>query len=76
MRTLEACREELASTLEDWLLFGISRHLETPTLNGMDLAVKEVGESACCRALARSSGGSYRLPSPVRLRRPIRGRET
>ena len=25
--TLEACREELASTLEDWLLFRVSRHL-------------------------------------------------
>jgi predicted RNase H-like HicB family nuclease len=44
--TLEACREELASTLEDWLLFRISRHLPTPVLDGMDLTVKEVGESA------------------------------
>jgi predicted RNase H-like HicB family nuclease len=32
--TLEACREELASTLEDWLLFRISRHLPIPTLGG------------------------------------------
>ncbi len=39
--TLEACREELASTLEDWLLFRISRHLPTPLLDGMDLTVKE-----------------------------------
>jgi predicted RNase H-like HicB family nuclease len=44
--SLEACREELASTLEDWLLFRISRHLPTPVLDGMDLTVKEVGESA------------------------------
>ncbi len=44
--TLEACREELASTLEDWLLFRISRHLATPVLGGMDLAVKEAGEPA------------------------------
>ena len=28
--SLEACREELASTLEDWLLFRISRHLPIP----------------------------------------------
>ena len=28
--TLEACREELASTLEDWLLFRLSRQLRTP----------------------------------------------
>jgi predicted RNase H-like HicB family nuclease len=44
--TLEACREELASTLEDWLLFRISRHLPTPLLDGMDLTVKEIQESA------------------------------
>jgi predicted RNase H-like HicB family nuclease len=44
--TLEGCREELASTLEDWLLLRISRHLPIPVLDGMDLAVKEVGESA------------------------------
>ena len=29
--TLEACREELASTLEDWLLFRVSRHLPIPS---------------------------------------------
>ena len=44
--TLEGCREELASTLEDWLLLRISRHLPIPVLDGMDLAVKEVGETA------------------------------
>ena len=44
--TLEACREELASTLEDWLLFRISRHLPVPVLDGMNLAVKEIGETA------------------------------
>jgi predicted RNase H-like HicB family nuclease len=44
--TLEACREELASTLEDWLLFRISRHLAIPVLQGLDLAVKEVENPA------------------------------
>ena len=44
--TLEACREELASTLEDWLLFRISRHLSTPVLGGLDLAVRPVGDPA------------------------------
>jgi predicted RNase H-like HicB family nuclease len=39
--TLEACRKELASTLEDWLLFRISRQLQIPVLDGLDLAVKE-----------------------------------
>lgn len=43
--TLEACREELASTLEDWLLFRIARHLPTPTVDGMDLTIREVAES-------------------------------
>jgi predicted RNase H-like HicB family nuclease len=44
--TLDACREELASTLEDWLLFRISRHLPIPVLEGLDLAIKEIGEPA------------------------------
>jgi len=39
--TLEACRDELASTLEDWLLLRISRRLPPPVLEGLDLAVKE-----------------------------------
>lgn len=43
---LEACREELASTLEDWLLFRISRHLTIPTVNGLDLTVREVEVAA------------------------------
>lgn len=43
-QTLESCRDELASTLEDWLLFRISRNLPIPTVNGLDLAVKEVAE--------------------------------
>lgn len=38
--TLEACRDELASTLEDWLLFRISRNLPIPVLDGIDLAVR------------------------------------
>ena len=44
--TLEACREELVSTLEDWLLFRISRHLAIPVLQGLDLAVKEIENPA------------------------------
>jgi predicted RNase H-like HicB family nuclease len=39
--TLEACREKLASTLEDWLLFRISRQLSIPVVDGLDLSVKE-----------------------------------
>jgi len=44
--TLEACREELASTLEDWLLFRISKRLPIPVLDGLDLTIKEIGEPA------------------------------
>lgn len=40
--TLEGCREELASTLEDWLLYRISRNLPVPAVNGLSLAIKEV----------------------------------
>ena len=40
--TLEACREELAGTLEDWLLFRISRQLPLPVVAGLDLSVKAV----------------------------------
>ncbi len=39
--TLEACRGELAGTLEDWLLFRISRQLPIPVVDGLDLKVKE-----------------------------------
>ena len=39
--TLENCRGELASTLEDWLLFRISRQFPVPVVEGLDLAVKE-----------------------------------
>lgn len=40
--TLEACREELKSALEDWLLFSLSRRLPVPCIDGIDLAVREV----------------------------------
>src|SRR5437773_10183738 len=38
--TLEGCRDELASTLEDWLLFRISRHLPIPVVDGLNLTVR------------------------------------
>ena len=44
--TLEACREELARTLEDWLFFRVSRNLPTPVLDGLDLQIKELAENA------------------------------
>jgi len=40
--TLEDCREELKSALEDWLLFSLSRQQLIPILGGIDLAIREV----------------------------------
>ena len=40
--TLEACREELESTLEDWVLFRISRNLPLPEAGGLKLEIVEV----------------------------------
>jgi predicted RNase H-like HicB family nuclease len=35
--TLDACRQELESVLEDWLLFGLHKALPIPVLDGIDL---------------------------------------
>jgi predicted RNase H-like HicB family nuclease len=35
--TLEECREELKSALEDWLLFSLSRQLPIPVMDGASL---------------------------------------
>lgn len=40
--TLEACREELGEVLEDWILFRVSRNLSLPTVDGIELKIKEV----------------------------------
>ncbi len=39
--TLEACREELESVLEDWILAGIWSHHVIPIIDGIDINVKE-----------------------------------
>ena len=41
-KTLEECRNELESTLEDWILFSISKHLPLPIIDGLNLEVKEI----------------------------------
>ena len=38
--TLEACREELQSTLEDWLMLGFRLGHEIPVVAGIDLNAK------------------------------------
>jgi predicted RNase H-like HicB family nuclease len=40
--SLEACREELAEVLEEWILFRVSRNLPLPTIDGIELRIKEV----------------------------------
>ena len=40
--TLDACRDELKSALEDWLLFSLSRQQPVPVMDGVDLTVREV----------------------------------
>ncbi|HEX8673413.1 MAG TPA: hypothetical protein VF710_16070 [Longimicrobium sp.] len=41
--TLEACREELEEVLEEWIFFRISRGLEVPELEGIELRIRKVG---------------------------------
>jgi predicted RNase H-like HicB family nuclease len=36
-KTLEQCREELQSTLEDWLLLGLQLGHTLPVINGINL---------------------------------------
>lgn len=39
--TLEACREELAEVLEEWILFRLSRNLPLPVVDGIALQIRE-----------------------------------
>ena len=50
--TLEECRDELQETLEDWVLFRISKNLDLPEVNGLSLKVKE---PAWCLRLDQSN---------------------
>ena len=40
--SLEACRQELAEVLEEWILFRVSRNLALPTVEGIELRIREV----------------------------------
>jgi predicted RNase H-like HicB family nuclease len=40
-RTLEACRNELAEVLEDWLFFRVYKNLPLPKIDGVELRVKK-----------------------------------
>ena len=39
---LEDCREELEEVLEEWILLRVSKHLPLPTIDGVDLTIKDV----------------------------------
>ncbi|MBN2498369.1 MAG: type II toxin-antitoxin system HicB family antitoxin [Deltaproteobacteria bacterium] len=40
--TLEDCRDELQEVLEEWMLFRIHRNLSLPTIDGIELSIKDV----------------------------------
>lgn len=40
--TLEECREELESVLQDWILFGISHGHTLPVVDGIDLNLEKL----------------------------------
>ncbi len=40
-KTLEACREELASVLEGWLLLSIADHTPIPEIGGNRIEIRE-----------------------------------
>ena len=39
--TLEACRDELQSALEDWILFRVAQKLALPVVDGLELIVRQ-----------------------------------
>ena len=39
--TLEGCRDELQSVLEDWILIVVHQHLNLPIIDGIDLNLRE-----------------------------------
>ena len=41
--TLEACRDELEEVLEEWVLFRISRNLDLPTVDSLELRIRKTG---------------------------------
>lgn len=40
--TLEACRDELAEVLEDWVLLGVRARQPLPVIEGIELTLSEV----------------------------------
>ena len=42
---LELCRDELMSTLEDWVLFSIHKNLPLPIINNLNLQIKDLADA-------------------------------
>jgi hypothetical protein len=40
--TLEACRDQLAEVVEDWVLRRVSRNLDLPVIDGAEIRVRAV----------------------------------
>ncbi len=40
--TLEKCREELREVLEEWIILGVKKGHNIPTIDGIDINIKEV----------------------------------
>jgi predicted RNase H-like HicB family nuclease len=40
--SIETCRAELEEVLEEWVLFRVSRNLELPAVDGVELRVRRV----------------------------------
>lgn len=41
-RTLEDCRAELQTTLEEWLLIRLRKNLKIPRMRGLSLSIRKV----------------------------------
>jgi predicted RNase H-like HicB family nuclease len=41
-KDLEDCREELREVMEEWVLFRIHKNLQLPTIDGIELLIKEI----------------------------------
>ena len=42
--TLEACREQLAEVLEEWVIFRVYKNLPLPSIDGIKLGIEEVAQ--------------------------------
>lgn len=40
--SLEQCREELQEVLEEWVFFRVSKNLDLPVVDGLELKIKKV----------------------------------